>query len=659
MSFEDSLIEETEPTFCALRPHAFVQIIRQMAREATAREGVALQSLLWGLSGHELILSEKELAALRRAWERLATSEQIWERSDVHIEAGLVGALLLGLRPAAQFQLLLKRPATASDRLAFESLFGWPPDWADVREVLDGPKSALTLRRALWFIAMRPREIPTEIAERIAPLWTHEDSLVRASVLKIILEAGSPEQVRLVVDGGWISGHPEERFLENHWGTWLLIDRADWLPLDEIVKRIPASFRAEAVERRGNGLQDYLSYARWLDEALLPHGSLPILVRLGRDEGRSRRDPFRPGAYPLEGPSRILHSRSSTWGDAAAATAQDYKEGFDLAAREKEAAERLKSAQETAATERKRNLGLIDAPSRNVLEMISVALPALAEEWFGMALSDQTADRARAGSQPAFFQDFCAVLMKSSPARGVQLYKRLKTLPGHAVVDSSTQVAILDFALWAAPDCPDISTLRREVLTAATTDAELSQMAFAAEYGGNRLALEILIRDLRISPRLLDQARARALEHLLSMPQQEGAESADDETFLGEVEHAASRWSRWNRYAMHWYRQALLANSKVQAWAGFRLMLRCVDKRFWLWCGEIEREIGDRCPPTRLKFLKTQKYLIERAAKARDKKLEGSLVGFKILDRATWPWMGVPETLPVRQEVSSQEPPQV
>ena len=84
--------------------------------------------------------------------------------------------------------------------------------------------------------------------------------------------------------------------------------------------------------------------------------------------------------------------------------------------------------------------------------------------------------------------------------------------------------------------------------------------------------------------RLLDQARALTLEHLASeAPQSQSTLPPGDETFLAEVERAASRLSRSNIYAKHWFTEILSAESDLHAWAVFRLLLRCVDKRFWLW----------------------------------------------------------------------------
>ncbi len=647
-TIEDSLIDEVEPTLCAFRPASFARAIQQMAREAPARDGQPLRSLLWGLRGHELVLSPVEWAALRAAWERLIAIAEGSEGSSEYTEESLFGMLLLDLSPDDQLRLLLKRPAAAGDMVAYETLLGCVVDWDHARGLLRTRRDPVTLRRALWFLACNAESIPPDVVQLVAPLCRHDDSLVRASALKIILEVGTEDHVRDLEGTGWTAGTADQNYIENHWGSWLLIDRARWLSLDAIRRRIPESYYADAVEHRGAGAADFIAYAQWLDGALAPYGSLPVTVELRRDEHRDRRDVFRPGSQPAEEPTRVLRSRASTWGDAAAATAEQYKDAFDWDERQREFAERLDAAQKEAAKERRGNLGLIDSPSRSVLESVVSAAPDLAERWLAVAYSDKVEDRRRVAHQPAFFQDFCAVLLKASSTKGVGLYKRLKAVSVHDVVDSSTRISSLDLALWAAPPGADIDSLRGEVVANAISDAELSRIAFAAEYGHNLPSLGAIIDAGWRSPRLLDQARALTLEHLGAenpRPMFAPSLSDDDQTFLAEVARAASRWSDSNRNAKHWYGRVLSAHSDLEAWAAFRLLLRCVDKRFWLWNSQIERESDAQCPPKRLRFLRAHRHLVERAAKERDRVLERSLVGSGILDSGTWPWMTTVESV--------------
>ncbi len=60
---------------------------------------------------------------------------------------------------------------------------------------------------------------------------------------------------------------------------------------------------------------------------------------------------------------------------------------------------------------------------------------------------------------------------------------------------------------------------------------------------------------------------------------------------------------------------------------------------------DIEGKVGAKCPRRRLTFLQANKDLIKRAVKENEKKLQGTLVGSKILDSGTWHGWELPKSL--------------
>ena len=643
---EDHLLEEAEPAFCAFRPAAFASVIRQMAREARIRGGQALQSLLWGLRGHEMLLGDREWDGLSTAWARLTSKAPEWVESDIHLEADLFGLILMHCAPGQQARLLAGRPAAALDLVAYEGLFRWPPDWPFVLELLDSPADAKSVRRVLWYLGRFADTIPADVVARIAPLWRHDDSLVRACVLKVLHDAGTEEQIRDVVEGGWSASRIEANHIEDHWGSWLLIDRAKWLFVPQIQERVPEDYYADAVEQRGGEAPDVLTYAKWLDKRLVPHESIPLTIEIRRDERRDHREVFRPGFLPAEEEPRTVRSRPASWGDAAAGTTDQLKRAFDWQTQEREAADLLKLAQQKAVEARRWNMGLIDTPSRRMLAMIARAVPQVAESWLLLAFSEDPKDARRVVDQPALYQDLCAVLLELSPEKGLGLYRRLKATSLHRIVDSSTRIETLELALWAAPTSPAVEAFRREAMIAATSDADLSRIAYCAEYGGSRSSLEALIAEGRDSARLLDQARAFTVGCLLSDAESRNELPVDEDgTWLAEVRATGLLWARANGYARHWYRRFLAAPTELDAWAGFRLLLRCVDKRIWLWKPVLDAEVGGATPPARRMFLNAHRPLLRRAIERNERALHKTLVGTKVLDSSAWPWMGVAESM--------------
>ncbi len=638
MTAEEGLLEDAEPTFCAFRPQALAPAIRRMALHAERRAGTGLRSLLWGLRGHELILGAAEWASLRVALKTLHDRFPTSDRVEQQVESEILSMLLQASEPDEQLELLAQRPSDAPDRVAFERTFDRPPRREVVSQVLAGG-SASAIRRVLWLLACTSaRSGPTEI-DGIATLWQHDDMLVRACVLNLIRQHPSDEWVRSVVDGGWTAGAAAGP-VEAYWGSRLLIERATWLSVDALKDRVSRSTYADLVEARG-GADDYLEFARWFERELEPHSSLPVTIEIGRDEVCAPPGLPRPRVLPKDESTPVLRSRTGAWGDARAATVEDWKRAFDLSGRWEEASRRLEQAQDAGSAERERNLGLIDSPSRRVLERILACSPELRDRWVSIAFDDAPSARQRVEDQPGFFQDLCAVLLASDPGLGARLFSRLEKTSRHLVVDSATGISSLKLALWAAPESSELDDLRLEHIRAARSDLQHSRIAFAAEWGGAVGALMRLLEGLQAAPRALDQARAIVVRSFLSSAATPNLLGLQDGTFLGEVARFSEAWTKSDAFAQHWYRRYREAESDELAWAAFRLLLRCVDKRFWLWRVSI-----DRAAPTserRERFLRAQRNEIVRAVKDNEKSLEDTLVGVKVLDSSLWPWMGWPE----------------
>jgi hypothetical protein len=210
-------------------------------------------------------------------------------------------------------------------------------------------------------------------------------------------------------------------------------------------------------------------------------------------------------------------------------------------------------------------------------------------------------------------------------------------------VESRTKISTLDFALWAAQPSQPVEELRREVIVSAQSDAELARAAFCAEYSGNVVPLRALMHELDQSARLLDRARAITLECLLADSAVSTEQSAEDSAWLTTVRSQAARWARANAHARHWYGRFIGAPSDLDAWAAFRLLLRCVDKRIWLWKAAVDAE--QTAPPSedRRVFFATNEPLVLRMIEKHEMPLAKTLVGTDILNASAWPWMDTPE----------------
>jgi hypothetical protein len=107
------------------------------------------------------------------------------------------------------------------------------------------------------------------------------------------------------------------------------------------------------------------------------------------------------------------------------------------------------------------------------------------------------------------------------------------------------------------------------------------------------------------------------------------------------VKLSLERWQK-NSWARYWFDKFLNEKDRVIAWSSFRLFLKCVDERFWLWRDNpIDRASSqDReLQKSYLSFLEDNTDTINNSIKNNEQKLTQHLFGHKIVERQAWPWI--------------------
>jgi hypothetical protein len=111
--------------------------------------------------------------------------------------------------------------------------------------------------------------------------------------------------------------------------------------------------------------------------------------------------------------------------------------------------------------------------------------------------------------------------------------------------------------------------------------------------------------------------------------------------FLKDVAtYARERLGR-NQRARAWFAQFLARRDPVEAWAAFRLFLRCVDRRFGLW-GDAMRNATLDLPRLWQHQVNINDQDISRAAGKNEGKLSESLFGLQISKNEMAPWYRTP-----------------
>jgi hypothetical protein len=96
-----------------------------------------------------------------------------------------------------------------------------------------------------------------------------------------------------------------------------------------------------------------------------------------------------------------------------------------------------------------------------------------------------------------------------------------------------------------------------------------------------------------------------------------------------------------NHRARAWFVQFLARRDPVEAWAVFRLFLRCVDRRFYLWGDVMRNEMLD-LPMLWHHQVSINAEDIRRPAEKNEGRLSESLFGQRISKNEIAPWYRTP-----------------
>jgi hypothetical protein len=201
---------------------------------------------------------------------------------------------------------------------------------------------------------------------------------------------------------------------------------------------------------------------------------------------------------------------------------------------------------------------------------------------------------------------------------------------------------MIDAALWSVPPTEAVSDARWKMIHEVRSDLELSRIALAAESGSQGAWLGSESERVLASGPLFDQARAITLIGLMTDAAGEAVldewSRAKRPDWLDEVIAVARKRRQRDGHARHWFEQFIHANDDVHAWAGFRLFLRCADRRFWIWRDELQNRAPFSYTDKRKRYLSSQTNCIEKRMKEVDGALAKVFLAGRVLAGQVWPW---------------------
>jgi hypothetical protein len=640
----DHKFKTYEPALAAYAPDAFAKLIRSTARQITERRDMARRQLSLSLIKHFLVFEKDEKEAVYSAWNDLMSGADGWGETERVTEIFLFKLVLANLDGDAQLAALLRRPEVASDWVSYKDEFLPIRDWHGVHTLITNPTNAKTLSRIMWFLSAHSSAIPHDLLNNsVVPLLDHEDGIVRSTVLELIYETKDADSINAVIQSGW-TWNPSNVGFQNHWGSLILGEYGESLAFNELCRRVPSNYLGYAIMHRGNKPDEVHDYAELIHQLWLRLDSnspdLPVDLPNFTVEASASGEPRRVSQLDLAEDSSTRSVRFnglySTWGGMVESSEHMLS---DWDAIEEHRHQLWKIINE--AIEKPQAAGNIwfgDSFHSEALDKVVEKRPDLVTEW---VLSDLSSGTIHRGS--SFYTTLCSVLFEKQVDKGIELYSRLQESRTR-IIDHDTQIDLLDYALFDTAPSEELVNAWSSKLEECNTDQELMKVTLLAQHGKGGDWLLSYVNE-RIHSRIpIDKARAIVLlgfldgQRPLELTQQ--LRQSQFDTWPEELTKIAEQRRARNDWAKHWFNCFLTVSDDVIAWASFRLLLRCIDTRFWFWREQLENEVGAANINIRRKvFMSCNSDSIRNAIRANEKEMAEQLFGQKILQRQVWPWM--------------------
>lgn len=644
---EEHDFAQIEPTLVRFEPALASAFCRRLLQSARDRQGIRLRQLGWRIPEYLMLISPEEADALDQArcslLPLLGDNPHDAQATEAYLLVGVLGNHTVG----QQLDLLLARPPAALDLLLLEEvLVPVQGEMANVRLILaETDWQPHVLRRLLWVLSRNA--FPLNAAARMAVVrcFSHGDPAVRASAFRLAMICDDRMALRVHAASEW-RARSDDSTLESFYGSLALIAGTD--PIDYIALRgrvAPELLGYLAVrDGRPHAID---AFAQDLD-ALWETMATPISAAEIPSLAVTSRQPNDPSTPELE------ITDIAPLAETALRTIHAFGRG--------PSAEELKSFFEWSDPDRwiherrefNERIGKLIAEAQRVgrhffgkgmrgygLSEVISRHRELVEKWI-TALAQR--DRVQ-WDAAEFHRALCAGLGQTDPDRAADILVHLQ----HAstVLRITYRPWNIDSLAWLAfklPSNPKVDAVRERLLEDACTDELLFQVALAAQANGATGWLGRVIQRDFDATAVYRRARALTLIGFLdeggvldALRQQLNGRAG----FLKDVAMCAQDRLEKNHRARAWFTKFISHRDEVEAWAAFRLFLRCVDRRFHLWENAMLNATHD-LPLLWRQHVTVNDWNIRKTAEDNEGRLSEILFGLRIPKGEIAPWYGTP-----------------
>ncbi|HEX9735307.1 MAG TPA: hypothetical protein VGG06_25345 [Thermoanaerobaculia bacterium] len=634
----DHDLDTVECALCAGAPDVYARLIRRLVAAPQNLTGERFWRWTLEVREHYLALSEDEKRIVYRYWETLSKKEQL-ESRERNEETFLFLLIFPDWSPSEQLSYLLQRSEEAGDPELCEIFFRPFAGAPQIETLLDEAGRSIDVRRLIWFHGFHQRILSPDTFNAISRFGCHEDSVTRMVVLRLLYRSRSSTPHDVLKEGGWRASR-DGLLSENHWGSMLLADRGRHMSLSDLARRIDPLYLGFAVEKRGLLAEEVRWYAEKLHEIWtgiegpplenVPRAGLvahvesqePEFSRLGAmfeaDYLMQYVNPYAYWGRPVN--DRVPH------GDRL----QRFFSGEDIQDRDRLLEEEFN---------RQRRLGNVWFGRiffTNALPQVVQLRWDLVEQWLA-------GSRDKLLMASTFYEGLCDVLLRQSLKGGFELYWRLKREPLPVQI-TANGIERLDYFLFKTPSTKEAREEWGRRLDYCRTDQQLLELVLVAEHGNGAAWLWNLCQEDLSSGIVKRRARALILLGFSSVSTAldilEAHAAQRPECWLTRVaDKALDNWRR-NQWAQHQYSRFLAAEDDIHAWAAFRLLLLCVDRRFWRWLPRFE-DLSPELPgfKRRRAFFENNRDTLRNRIQNNEKQLAKSFLGTKVLEGEVHPWL--------------------
>lgn len=645
---EDSIIDNIEPALCAYAPENYAELNRRLANQLDDLDILQCRLLASKLYEQLPVMTDAERKSIVKAW-RLSRQGN-GEEAD-HAESALYPMVIFDYSSSEQLRWLSER----GNKTQYSEYRG--SRYRDIKESqypdliarLDAVSafSPGENHNFLWCLTKALLVIDEEIRTRLLTLVKNEDSVIRYMCLEIICQTEDQIAAQLVIENGWHT-HADNCDYENFWGSVLLVKFGKHVSFAELSERISLHLLGYAVQVRGNCPDELADYAQRLhtiwtrvakpsdsDEEILRHVKISVASCHKQIEYSL--------SIELNQGSDGVKLVNYTWGGSVGLVSKsDLDKSFNPQLAEQEWERIHKQVMAVYAAEKARGNHWIDSSFTNGnLDAVITGGFTYWQEWIKPILAGSQEGRRLLAFCQGLYESLCAELLNHDPATGAELFKAIMRLKTSSIVDSRTGIPHILFSLFEAQESPHVIALWNEQLNDCDSDKELSELAYLAQFCGKSAWLDSKIQAWLTSEHNYDKARALRLMGFLI----DSEHTRQLELWLGTVGHSwlnnlakvSLRSSNHNSWARIWIERFIAEEDRAKSWTAFRLFLRCVDKRFWIWK-------NDRINVDSLPLWKRDAFLMNigtiiDAIKENEKKLKDTFIWHEVKENQLWPWM--------------------